>query len=141
MRLAVNYSKAWVALCLACGATFGSACAAEPDPSGTWKFTLVFQTGGSGEFDLDVMLKLKADGGKVTGKISAPDGEGMVDVLDGKFEKGVVSFRVVDTQGITSRYKGKIDGDKIKGEMEAKIPGELEPLKLDWNAKREKEKK
>ena len=142
MMLAVNYSKAWFSLCLVCGAMFGSACAAaEPDPNGSWKFTLEFPDLGFGKFDLDVLLKMKADGGKVTGKISGPDGEGMVDILDGTFEKGIVSFRVVDTQGTTSHYKGKIDGDKIKGEMEADIPGEPKPLKLDWNAKRDKEKK
>ncbi len=141
MRL-VKTSTAWFAICLASGAMFASACAAaEADPTGRWKFTLVFQAEGGGEFGLDVLLKMKADGGKVTGKISGPDGEGMVDILDGTFEKAVVSFRVVDTQGVTSRYKGKIDGDKIKGTMEADIPGREDPFKLDWNAERDKEKK
>jgi hypothetical protein len=42
---------------------------------------------------------------------------------------------------MTSRYENKIDGDKIQGEMEVHIPGQLEDHRLDWNAKRDKEKK
>ncbi len=138
----VHSSKALFALCLAWSAMFASTCAAaEPDPNGRWKFTLVFPIDGGGEFPLDVVVNMKADGDKLTGKISGPGGDGMVDILDGTFKKGTVAFRVVDEAGTTSRYKGKIEGDKIKGTMEADIPLVEDPLKLDWNAERDKEKK
>ena len=64
MILAVNCAKALLVPCLVCGALVGSTCAAaEPDPNGTWKFTLVFQAEGSGEFDLDVWHSQPPRGG------------------------------------------------------------------------------
>ena len=49
MRLAVNYSKAWVALCLACGGNVRLGLRRRTPSERNLKFTLVFQTGGSGE--------------------------------------------------------------------------------------------
>jgi len=90
-------------------------------------------------------LKLKLEGEKVTGTLTAParGGESSdVAISEGKLKGDEISFAVTrEVQGnkITSKYTGKISGDSIKGKMAFERNGEAQSR--DWEAKRETEKK
>lgn len=109
------------------------------DPTGLWKLTSMF-----GEKKVESTLKLKLEGDKLTGTISQMFGGKANDtkIEDGKFKDSEVTFSVtreVKDMKFTSKYKGKVDGDSMKGTIEAKF-GEKE-FKQEFEAKREKEKK
>src|SRR5918995_3448884 len=77
------------------------------DPTGAWKWTTE-----RGDQKRETVLKLKAEGAKLTGTITArKDME--VKIEDGKFEDGEVSFSVTrefKDQKLTTRYKAKVEG-------------------------------
>ena len=133
-----DVSSRLLAAFLFLGIVAGAARAAdEADPNGKWKFTLDFPDVGQGALKLDLTLDLKAEGEKLTGKIG--NDEGNIDILEGTFKDQEVFFKVVDPQGYKSQYKGKVAGDTIKGTFEVEIGGP-EPIRLDWNVTRVKEK-
>ena len=114
----------------------------KADPTGTWTWS---QPGRNGGPDRKSTLKLKLEGDKVTGTLSAPGRGGQssdVAISDGKIKGDEISFEVTrEVQGnkITSKYNGKISGDSIKGKMAFERNGEAQSR--DWEAKRETEKK
>jgi hypothetical protein len=63
-----------------------------------------------------------------------------VQISEGTIKDGNISFKVVreGRQGnqITTTYKGKLDGDVIKGTTELQFGDQ--PVTRDWEAKREK---
>jgi len=104
----------------------------KADPSGDWKWT--FNRNGQ---DVEISMTLKADGEKLSGTVGREDRK--ADIKDGAFKDGEVSFNVVrerDGQAFTSKYKGKLDGDTIKGTIEFEFGGETR--NFDWEAKRTK---
>jgi hypothetical protein len=89
------------------------------DPNGTWKWS---QPGRNGAPDREFSVTLKADGGKLTGSLTAPGRGGgdpvSTDISNGKITGDQISFEIVrDTQNgsVTNRYAGKISGDTITG--------------------------
>lgn len=105
----------------------------KADPTGTWKWTVTF-----GDQKRDVTLKLKLEGDKLTGSIP---GRNNVEtkIEDGKFKDGELSFSVTrerNGQKFTTKYKGKLDGDTIKGTQERERDGKSQSS--EWVAKREK---
>ena len=79
----------------------------------------------------------KAEGEKLTGSIGR-NGQ-TTEIMNGTFKAGEVAFTVVrerNGQSITSKYKGKVEGDAISGKIEFELNGESRSF--DWNAKREK---
>jgi hypothetical protein len=101
--------------------------------TGTWKSKVNF--GGQAR---ESTLKLKLDGGKLTGSVTGRMGQEMP-IQDGKYEKGEVSFNVVreaNGQKFTLKYHGKVTGDEIKGQMEFEREGNSQSI--DWEAKRAK---
>lgn len=91
-------------------------------------------------------LKLKAEGEKLTGKITSPGRQGgdpvEIEIKDGKIKGDEVSFTVtreVNGNTFKSKYNGKVTADAIKGKMEFERNGETQSR--DWEAKREAEKK
>jgi hypothetical protein len=116
---------------LGCGALTATARAA--DPSGNWKWSFNRQEGQS----IDITLSLKAEGEKLTGSIGR-NGQ-TTEIMNGTFKADEVSFTVVrerNGQSITSKYKGKVEGDAIRGKIEFELNGESRSF--DWDAKREK---
>ena len=115
---------------VACGAAIASAA----DPNGTWKWS--FTTQGGQEFELT--MTLKADGEKLTGEIALPMGD-KIEIKDGTFKNDEVSFSTefkrADTT-IKTKYKGKVEGDTIKGKSERERNGEI--VSRDWEPKRQK---
>ena len=124
-----------VALSLLVVAGFaGTSLAADKaDPAGTWKWSVTFNNQTR-----DMTLKLKLDGDKLSGTMLGRDNtETAID--DAKFKDDEVSFSVTrerDGQKRTTKYKGKLEGDTIKGKAEFERDGQTNSR--DWEAKREK---
>ena len=59
----------------------------KPNPTGTWKYTA--DVNGQ---SIDVTIKLKLEGDKLTGTLSVLDMESKIE--DGKYRDGEVSFKV-----------------------------------------------
>ena len=109
------------------------------DPTGTWTWTVPGRNGGP---DRKSTLKLKLDGEKVTGTLSAPGRQGQtseVNIEEGKLKGDEISFNVTrefNQNKFTQKYHGKVSGDTIKGKVEFERNGEAQSR--DWEAKREK---
>ena len=104
----------------------------KANPAGTWKWT-VERNGQT----IELTLKLKVDGDKLTGAVVRNDQETKIE--DGKFKDGEVNFTVVreiNGNKVTFKYKGKVDGDTIKGKTEIDRDGQT--TTRDWEAKRSK---
>lgn len=104
--------------------------------TGNWIWTT---SGRNGAADRANVLSIKAEGGKLTGKISAPGRDGKpVDsaISEGKVDGETISFAVVrQTASNTNTvlYAGKVSADKIVGTIQSTRYGELQTR--DWEAK------
>lgn len=81
-----------------------------PEGTWTWERTL-------GEKDVDVTMKAKLEGEKVTGKVSNRK-RGGLDILHGKFKDGRITFELEGKIGaveFTSKFEGRLVGDRIQG--------------------------
>ena len=97
--------------------------------TGSWAWT---QQGPGG--DVDMTLKLKQDGDKLTGTISGFN-RNDIDIQDGKVQDNQITFSVVrDFNGnkITTTYTLSIDGGELKGKTET-------VFSRNFDAKREAE--
>lgn len=121
---------------LAAALVFSSALQAA-DPSGSWTWTTPGRNGGP---DRTSTLTLKADGGKLTGQVSAPGRDGKAvetPISDGKVDGDSVAFSVVrefNGASVTAKYSGKVSADKITGKIETTRDGQ--PQSRHWEAKR-----
>jgi len=102
------------------------------DPTGIWKwsFTANNQTRES-------TLKLKLEGDKLTGHMVGRNNQETA-IEEATFKDNEVAFSVTrerNGQKIVTKYKGKLDGDVIKGKSER------DGKERDWEAKREKAEK
>jgi hypothetical protein len=95
--------------------------------SGTWQWKAWF-----GWDRIEMTLKLTQHGEKLSGKLNA-QGRRAIDIQDAKIHKGEISFKSERQSGV-SFYKGKIEGDTIKGTIETGT-GETRRT-LDWEAQR-----
>lgn len=105
-----------------------------PDtPEGAWKWQTSF-----GQFRSESTVKLEFDGKskeKLKGKAKLRNTE--VDIKDGKFKDGEISFDIVrerDGNEFVTSYRGKLDGDSIVGESEFDFGGETRTR--EWIATR-----
>jgi hypothetical protein len=119
-------------LALVCTTATANA-AANPDGTWTWTFSRQGQ-------EIEFTLELKHEGEKLSGSVSVPFGDGIkIDIEDGTFKNDEVSFRtVIERNGnkFETKYKGKVEGDTIKGTTERERNGEV--VTRDWEAKRTK---
>lgn len=102
------------------------------DPTGTWKWTTQSPNGA-----IETTLKLESRDGKLTGAYSNQFGD--TAISNASLQGDTIAFEVVrDFNGnkFVIKYQGKLEGDTIKGTLEAPRPDGGEGLKLDWNAKR-----
>jgi hypothetical protein len=103
------------------------------NPTGTWKYEVEF--GGQKR---EQTIKLELKDGKLTGAQIGRDNM-ETKITDATFKDGEVAFTIVRERGdmkITTKYKGKIDGDTFKGTAETDRGGEV--TKREFEAKREK---
>jgi hypothetical protein len=102
------------------------------DPTGTWKWTTQSPNG-----EISTTLKLESKDGKLTGAYSNQFGDTTISNIS--FQGDVLAFEVVRDLGgfqFVVKYRGKLEGDTIKGTLEAPGPDGGEAMKLDWNAAR-----
>jgi hypothetical protein len=105
----------------------------KPNPTGTWKYT----TERNGQ-TTETTIKLKLDGDKLTGTVTARDTETKIE--DAKYKDGEVSFSVtreVNGNKFTAKYTGTIKGDVFKGKRETERNGQTQSR--DFEAKRSKD--
>jgi hypothetical protein len=117
-------------------AVFASTVAAA-DPSGTWTWKFTTQNGR----EISSALTLKVDGEKLTGTLTRGRQQRATEISNGTFKDDEVSFEVTVERGdrkSTTKYKGKIEGDTIKGTQQGTRRGGGEGRTRDWEAKREK---
>lgn len=107
------------------------------DASGNWTWSTPGRNGGPERVST---LTLKAEGAKLTGKVSAPGRDGKAvesPIADGKVEGDTIAFSLVrefNGNSTTNKYSGKVSADKITGKIESSRDGQ--PQSRDWEAKR-----
>ena len=109
-----------------------AAVALAADPTGTWKWTTPSPNG-----EIVTTLKLESTDGKLAGTYSNQFGD--TAISNASLQDDVIAFEVVRELGSNKyvvKYRGKFDGDTIKGVIEAPGHDGGAALKLDWNAKR-----
>lgn len=107
------------------------------DPTGTWKWTTRSPNG-----EIETTLKLELKDGKLAGAYSNQFGD--TAISNAVLNDDAIAFDVVRDLGGSKyvvKYRGKLEGDTIKGTLEAPGRGGGEAMKLDWNAKREPKEK
>jgi hypothetical protein len=103
------------------------------NPTGTWKWSATFNN-QTREFT----LKLKLEGDRLTGAMLGRDNQETA-IENASYKDGEVAFTVTrerNGQKFTSKYKGKVSGDTLKGTIESDFNGQSRSR--DWEAKREK---
>ena len=103
------------------------------DPTGTWKWSYTVN-----EQTREVTLKLKLEGDKLTGAVLGRDNQETA-IENASYKDGEVAFTVTrefNGQKFTSKYKGKVSGDTIKGKIEFERDGQTRSF--DWEPKRQK---
>lgn len=106
----------------------------KADPAGTWTWTMPGRNGGEAR---EVKLKLKMEGEKLTGTVSARQGQEDTAIEDAKLSGEDISFKVTrefNGNKFTAKYSGKLSGDSIKGKIETEREGNTNSR--DWEAKR-----
>ena len=121
-------------LAIVCLVVFFSLAMAEdkPNPTGTWKYTA--DVGGQ---SFEVTIKLKLEGDKLTGTVTANDMESKIE--DAKYKDGEISFKVnreFNGNKIVLKYAGTIKGDTFKGKRDLQRDGETNTR--EFEAKRVK---
>jgi hypothetical protein len=107
------------------------------DPAGSWEWIT-----SSPDGDIPTTLKLELKNSKIAGAYSNRFGD--TAISNASLRDDVITFDVVRDLGgkkYVVKYHGKIEGDTIKGIIEAPGHDGGEALKLDWNAKRTTKKK
>jgi hypothetical protein len=150
--------KAFTSLLLTAALALGTVASvqAADKVDGTWSWTQQGRRGGQGgNADAPARkttLKLKSDGEKLTGTLTAPAGgrgggggggnaPAPVEISDGKVKGGEISFAVkreVNGNAFVTKYSGKLEGDKITGKVERPGRNGGDPTSTDWTATREK---
>ena len=127
----------------ACAAFALAVVAQAADPTGTWSWTTAGRQGGEGR---KTTLTLKAEGEKLTGKISTPGRQGgearETAISNGTVKGDDISFTVTREFGgntFSQKYTGKVSGDAIKGKIDFERNGETRSR--EWEAKKEAPKK
>ncbi|MFO0891847.1 MAG: hypothetical protein U0790_22260 [Isosphaeraceae bacterium] len=85
---------------------------------------------------VEVVLTLKQDGEKLSGKIKSPRSE--LEIEDGKVQKGELSFCLTTNRNgniIRTKYRGRIKGQDLKGKVEVERNGQF-LRSVDWKAAR-----
>lgn len=103
------------------------------NPTGTWKWSFT-RNDQTREFT----LKLKLEGDKLTGAMLLPNNQ-ETPIEEASYKDGEVAFKITrerNGQKSAVKYKGKVDGDTIKGKSEFDFNGQTRSR--DWEAKREK---
>jgi len=124
--------RLWTALAALTVLVSAVAWAADATAAGKWKWTQMRQ-----QQSVEMVLDLKQDGEKLTGDVTA--GETKTEIKEGTVKGADVAFvviREINGNQFKSTYKGKLDGDTIKGNPVITINGE--DRTTEWTATRVK---
>lgn len=102
------------------------------DPTGTWKWATPSPNG-----DVETTLELETKDDQLSGAYSNQFGG--TAITNASLQEDVIGFEVVRNLGgnkYVVKYHGKLEGDTIKGTIEAPGHDGGKALKLDWTAKR-----
>jgi hypothetical protein len=122
----------WLAVPILAGIAASIAWAAPVDGKWSWKQM-------RGENEVTFILELKADGEKLTGSLMQQGNDQKTEIKEGTIKGADIAFVVVRTRGdreTRTTYKGKLEGDAIKGTSAAPGRGGGEPRERPWEAKR-----
>jgi hypothetical protein len=106
--------------------------AVAADPVGTWKWSTQSPNG-----EIPTALKLEWKDGKIAGAYSNQYGD--TAISNASLQDDVIRFDVVRDLGgkrYVVKYQGKIEGDTLKGSIEAPGHDGGAGVTLDWMAKR-----
>jgi hypothetical protein len=136
MKTYQKFFAAFLAVCFMTVAAF----AADATPAGTWKFTQAGRGGGPG---MERTFTLDYKEGKLTGTMKGTTGGPFEipdsPITDGSFKDGKVAFTVtfeINDFKISQKYEGKLEGDKITGNIERPGRDGGAPTKNEWVATR-----
>lgn len=104
---------------------------AAEDPSGKWVWTVEFN-----DMKREMSVTLKLDGDKLTGSVPGREGKETA-IENGSFKDGEVKFEVTRERNgnkFTSKYSGKVEGNKLTGKIESPGRDGGAPRSRDWNA-------
>ncbi len=102
----------------------------KADPTGSWKWTIQRSKG-----NVDVVLKLKLEGDKLTGTLV--QGKREMPIEEGKYQEGEISFQLTREhkgQKTVQKFHGKLSDSSIKGTIVVERNGKAKSQ--DWEAKR-----
>jgi hypothetical protein len=111
----------------------GIAAAWAADATGKWTWTTNFQGN-----QVTQTLELKQDGEKLTGSLTGRNNQ-KIEIKEGTAKGNEISFVVVrdrNGQEVKTVYKGKIDGDTLKGTITNNVGGQ--DRTREWTATRAK---
>ncbi len=138
MKLKLNAWLSAAAISLFIASLSAPVMAAEKaNATGTWKWTAQGRGGGQ---PMEITLKLKQEGEKLTGALIRNEQE--TAISEGKIKDNTLSFQTSVERGgqtFVSKYQGKLDGDIIKGTIESERQGQKNTR--EWEAKRVKDAK
>lgn len=103
------------------------------DATGTWKWKVT----GQNDREVELTLDLKQDGEKLSGTITRGSAGRNVEIAKGAIKNDEVTFETtIERNGntVTNKYKGKLEGDTIKGTIE----GGRQNRSREWVAQRAK---
>jgi len=126
--------KRWGAVAALAVITSAVAWAAAADGKWTWK-----QPGRQGGAEVTMTLELKQDGEKLTGTVVREGSDMKTELSEGKIKDNEISFVVVrefNGNQFKTAYKGKLDGDAIKGNVISTRQGQEQSR--EWVANRAK---
>jgi hypothetical protein len=126
-------AKQWIATGALTLFVSAIAWAAAADGKWTWK-----QRGRQGGNEIEMVLELKQDGEKLTGSVMRAGADQKSDISEGTIKNNELSFAVVrefNGNQIKQTYKGKLDGDTIKGTVSG---GRQNAEPREWAATRAK---
>jgi hypothetical protein len=115
-----------------CAASALTAAALAADPTGIWKWTTHSQYG-----DMPTTLKLESKDGKLAGAYSNQFGD--TAISNASLQGDAIAFEVVrnfNGSPYVVKYHGKLDGDAIRGTIEAPGHDGGKAVTLAWNAMR-----
>jgi len=104
------------------------------DANGKWTWKQMGQNG-----EVAMTLELKQDGEKLTGTVMREGSDMKMEIKEGKVSGADISFvTVVERNGMERKtmYKGKVDGDMIKGNVISTRQGQEQSR--EWVANRAK---
>ena len=119
----------------------GRVAAADPTTAptnvatGTWVYVMHTE-----DMDINATAELTQTDTVITGTVKAGEDKRGLNITDGKFDGSNIGFtldRVLDQGTLRSKYSGKIEGDKIKGNIEVFwVNRDNSTTNIDWNATR-----